>query len=68
MKLEECMKQIQPVDQQAGRSCEKRWDSIAKPLKSLGKLESSLIQIAGIQRTERIQLDKKALVIRKACT
>lgn len=63
MKLEECMKQIQPVDQQAGRSCEKRWDSIAKPLKSLGKLESSLIQIAGIQRTERIQLDKKALVI-----
>ena len=32
-------------------------------MKSLGKLESSLIQIAGIQGTERIQLGKKALVI-----
>ncbi len=63
MKLEECLKKIQPLDERAGRICEKRWDSIAKPLKSLGKLESSLIQIAGIQGTERIQLGKKALVI-----
>lgn len=63
MNLEECLKQIQPLDQEAGRACEKRWDSIAKPLKSLGKLESSLIQIAGIQGTERIKLAKKALVV-----
>ena len=38
MKLEECLEQIRPLDGEACLACEKRWDSIAKPLKSLGKL------------------------------
>lgn len=63
MKLEECIKEIKPLDQAAMKACEARWDSIAKPLKSLGKIETSLIQIAGIQRTARIHIGKKALVI-----
>lgn len=63
MKLEECLEQIRPLDEEACLACEKRWDSIAKPLKSLGKLESNLIQIAGIQRTGQIHLGKKALVV-----
>ncbi len=63
MKLEECLKKIQPLDKTACLACEKRWDSIAKPLKSLGKLEEALIQIAGIQRSSQIHLQKKALVI-----
>lgn len=63
MKLEECLEQIQPLDKESCLACEKRWDSIAKPLKSLGKIEANLIQIAGIQGTAAIQLQKKALVV-----
>ncbi|MEY8392414.1 nicotinate-nucleotide--dimethylbenzimidazole phosphoribosyltransferase [Lachnospiraceae bacterium] len=63
MKMKECLDRIQPLDEESCSACEKRWDSIAKPLKSLGKLEKNLIQIAGIQRTSRIHLNKKVLVI-----
>lgn len=63
MTLEECVKEIKPVDKAAMKACEKRWDSIAKPLKSLGKIETNLTQIAGIQRTAAIHMNKKALVV-----
>ncbi len=63
MKLEECLRRVKPLDQKAAFLCEQRWDSIAKPLKSLGKLEDALIQIAGIQRTSQVRLSKKALVV-----
>ena len=48
MNLQECIARVLPLDQEASLACEKRWDSIAKPLKSLGKMEANLIQIAGI--------------------
>lgn len=38
------------------------WDDIAKPLGSLGKLECAVTQIAGIQRTPEIHIEKKALI------
>ncbi len=63
MNLQECIARVLPLDQEASLACEKRWDSIAKPLKSLGKMEANLIQIAGIQRTAQVRLKKKALVI-----
>ena len=63
MKLEESLKLIKPIDKEARNVCEKRWDSIAKPLKSLGKIETNLMQIAGIQRTAAIHIKKKALLI-----
>lgn len=63
MRLEEYIREIKPIDRASMEACEKRWDSIAKPLKSLGKIETNLIQIAGIQRTAAIQLEKKALVV-----
>ncbi len=63
MDLTVCLAQIQPIDRVSSSLCEKRWDAIAKPLKSLGKLEGYLIQIAGIQRTSQIQWKKKALVV-----
>ena len=40
----------------------KRWDSIAKPLHSLGKMEKIVIQIAGITGSADVRLDKRALV------
>ncbi len=63
MKYEEALKQIEPPDRRAMEACAKRWDSIAKPLHSLGKLETGVIQLAGIAGTSQIKLEKKALVI-----
>ncbi len=63
MNYEEALKLIEPPDKQAMQQCAMRWDSIAKPLHSLGKLESGVIQLAGIAGTSQFRLDKKALVI-----
>ena len=62
MTLEEAKKQIRPVDQEAVCAAQKRWDSIAKPLHSLGKMEKIVIQIAGITGSADVRLDKRALV------
>lgn len=50
MTLEETLAQIKPLDKNAMDVAAKRWDSIAKPLHSLGKMEKLVIQIAGITR------------------
>lgn len=47
MTLEKAIKKVKPLDRNAMDIAQKRWDSIAKPLHSLGKLETLLIQIAG---------------------
>ena len=47
MTLEETLAQIKPLDERAMETASKRWDSIAKPLHSLGKMEKMVIQIAG---------------------
>ena len=62
MTLEETLKAIQSPDKEAMRQCQARWDSIAKPLHSLGKMEDYLIKIAGITGSSQINLEKKALV------
>lgn len=62
MTLEEAKKAIKEPDQQAMELCKRRWDSIAKPLHSLGKLEDNLVKIAGITGSADIHLEKKALV------
>lgn len=63
MILEEIIQQIQPVSLQATKESKLRWDSIAKPLGSLGKLEDAVIQIAGIIKDNNVVIDKKALII-----
>lgn len=63
MKLEELLGKIQPLDQRAMDLAWKKWDGIAKPLRSLGRLEEAVVQIAGITGSSAINLDKKALII-----
>lgn len=41
----------------------KRWDGIATPLKSLGKLEDTVIQCAGIFGTDKVEFHKKATIV-----
>ncbi|MDD3218528.1 MAG: nicotinate-nucleotide--dimethylbenzimidazole phosphoribosyltransferase [Lachnospiraceae bacterium] len=63
MKLEEAIAQIKPLDSDAIAECQRRWDSIAHPLHSLGKLEDLLLQIAGVTKDATMHLGKKALVV-----
>ena len=59
----EQLQQISALDEEAMKMCKMRWNKIAKPLNSLGKLESAIVQIAGMIGSERVSLTKKALVI-----
>ena len=63
MTLQQTIDLIQPLDESARQRSKQHWDSIAKPLHSLGKLEDVLIQIAGITGSEQIFLDRKALLV-----
>ena len=41
----------------------RRWDSVAKPLHSLGLLEDLIVQIAGIQETEEVDNSRRCAVV-----
>ena len=62
MTLEETLKKIKPLDKEKMVTARKRWDSIAKPLHSLGKMEDLITQIVGITGEVKVDIAKKALV------
>lgn len=62
MTLDEAVKKVRPLDEKAMEGARKRWDSIAKPLHSLGELENMLTQIAGITGIPEVRVEKKAVV------
>lgn len=64
MELENQVKQILPPRDEIRQMAKRRWDSIAKPLNSLGKLEDVVVKIAGILgRADEVEVRKPALVI-----
>lgn len=54
---------IGKLNEEAMEASRRKWDSIAKPLHSLGKMEDLLVQIAGIKESSKISLLKKGLVV-----
>ena len=54
---------IAPTDAEAAEACTARFDNVAKPVGSLGKLEGLLARVAGITGTAEIELGKKAVVV-----
>ncbi len=54
---------LYPPSQTIFRQALNQWDSIAKPLDGMGRFEPWIAQIGAIQRTARIHLSKKAVVI-----
>lgn len=40
-----------------------RWDHVAKPLHSLGRLEELIVQIAAIQQTADVRIDKRCALV-----
>lgn len=61
--LEKRLEGIVPPDRAAEREAWKRWDSVAKPLRSLGVLEEAIASAAGIFGTWQVDFGKKAVVI-----
>ena len=53
---------VRPLDQKAVLETETRWDTIAKPLKSLGILEKNVTKLSGIAGTSRPRVKKRALI------
>lgn len=63
MNIEETVRQIRPLMAAPMEACKAKWNSLAKPIHGLGRLEEVFMQIAGIQGTEEIKIDKKALIV-----
>lgn len=63
MNLEEALRQITPPDERAGQEAKARWDSIAKPLGSLGLLEEAVIRIAALTGSARVELDRRCAAV-----
>ena len=61
--LQNVIDSIKEPDQEAADLARRRWDSVAKPLNSLGALERDLVRIAGVQGTPRISIGSKAIVV-----
>lgn len=55
--------QIETPDKTARAEAQKRWDSVAKPLNSLGKLEAMISQIAAIQGSPDVQLSPRCAIV-----
>ncbi len=53
---------ILPADNAASERALKQWNSVAKPLHSLGLLEDSVVKIAGIIGSENIDIGKRCVV------
>ncbi|MCD7906181.1 MAG: nicotinate-nucleotide--dimethylbenzimidazole phosphoribosyltransferase [Clostridium sp.] len=63
MTLEKVIDTIKEPDSEAASLAKRRWDSVAKPLNSLGVLERDLIRIAGVKGTPRFSIGRKAIVV-----
>ncbi len=63
MKLEQALKLIKPVDYNIIKQSQEKWDKIAKPLQSLGALETTVTKMAAIAGTADFDIDKRCVVI-----
>lgn len=51
------------LDTTAQTQARNRWNSIAKPLHSLGAFEDMVVQIAGIQETSDVRMDRRCVLV-----
>ncbi|MDF2956086.1 nicotinate-nucleotide--dimethylbenzimidazole phosphoribosyltransferase [Candidatus Alkanophaga liquidiphilum] len=62
MRIEEVIKKIAPLDDDAMKEAQRRQDSLIKPLGALGQLEELSIMVAGITGNPRPAIEKKMIV------
>ena len=53
---------MQKLDESARQAALRRWDAVAKPLRSLGAFEPMIAQIAAIQGTADVQLSPRCVL------
>lgn len=63
MELEQALESIRPASEQAMERAWAHWNDLALPLHSLGRLQDTVVRIAGMMRTPQVTLGKKALVV-----
>lgn len=63
MELHKQIEKILPADRAAFDACITRWNRIAKPLGSLGKLETLLARIAAVTGDSAIDIKKKCVLV-----
>ena len=63
MELNDLITKITPANEKAYDACIYHFDHIAKPVGSLGKLETLLAKIAGASGTPKIDLSKKCVLV-----
>lgn len=63
MNLETMIEQILPADKEIYKACEYKWDHIAKPVGSLGKLEELVCNIAAASGTADVDISKKCVLV-----
>lgn len=63
MNLEEALGRIRPASKEAMDAARDRWDNIAMPLHSLGRLQDTVVRIAGMTGSAQVDLRKKGLVV-----
>lgn len=63
MKLNEAIQVNNPLSEKAMAMASHRWDDIAKPLKSLGLLETTITKIAGISGSANVDISKRCVAV-----
>lgn len=63
MKLQDMLTAIQGADKRAYAACEARFNAVAKPVGSLGKLEELLRRIAAVTGSSEIDIEKKCVLV-----
>ena len=61
--LKEYLNKITPLNNSAMILSQQCWDSLAKPLGSLGELENIIVKISGMVNTPKVDISKKCVVI-----
>lgn len=63
MELEQALESIRPASEKAMEQAWAHWNDLALPLHSLGRMQDTVVRIAGMMRTPQVTLGKKALVV-----
>lgn len=63
MTIEEAIAKIGPLDALSMVNCKNRFNELAKPIHGFGRVEDLFMLLAGIQQTEDIRLEKKAMLL-----
>lgn len=63
MQLQDVIKQITPPDSVSADAARRQWDSLAKPLGSLGLLENAVVRMAALKGSKDVHIDNNRMLL-----